>query len=446
MKFIFNSKKWTRLIDSSKDYTELIEIRRNILFSQFCTIGAGFAVLQAIYDYYDGYPFVGLLDLAIGLILVLGLVLSKYNLYRLSKTITILLASTALFIFSALIPKEIGVYLLLFPLILFSFIVLDIKNLNISYGLVGITILYFVILIITDYHPFGDINIQPMEDTRYSFGLNFITSILLLSLGINFLLSLNSSTVKKIVEKQQHSEGLAEELKEKNKALIKTNEELDRFVYSTSHDLKAPLASILGLIHVAELEKDPKTFFKYTGKIRERIESLESFIHDIIDYSKNAIVDINYKEVDLREVVYEVVENNKFLDKSGLIQYTINVEVNKPVITDHNRVFRILNNLVSNGIKYNDLTYFKPEIRISAKVENDNLVLKVADTGKGIPQEIRDNLFEMFVRGNETVEGSGLGLYIINEMISKLEGTISYEDRTGKNEQGTIFTVTLPVK
>ncbi|MEN8250812.1 MAG: HAMP domain-containing sensor histidine kinase [Bacteroidota bacterium] len=444
MRFFFNFRNWSVLTNSTGLHSDLLGQKRNVLFSQFCIIGAIAAAIQGFYDLYEGFPYVMLIDMSIAFMLVIGYILNEKRKHRTAKVMVIVMTNLMLFSFAAVIPKDIGIYLLFYPLIMFTFIVLDVRKVKYSYGLVVLTLILFLILILTDFHPFGNINIQPIDPT-ISYVLNVITSILLLSLGISFLLSINNSSEKILVEKHHHAEGLAIELKEKNKALIKNNEELDRFVYSTSHDLRAPLASVMGLINLAELEKNPESNPEYFEKIKDRIQNLDSFIQDILDYSRNSRVDVVYSDVNIQELVDEVIENNRYLDNASKISFSTSIQIENTLSIDNNRVFRVLNNLVSNAIKYNDLTYSNPSVKVSAEKVNNKLILKVSDTGKGIDESIKSKIFEMFFRGTEMAEGSGLGLYITLEMVNKMNGEISFEDRKGQSVQGTTFTVSIPL-
>ena len=100
-------------------------------------------------------------------------------------------------------------------------------------------------------------------------------------------------------------------------------------------------------------------------------------------------------------------------------------------------------NLVSNAIKYNDLQKDSPSVTIQAKLEDENLIIQVSDTGKGIRAEIQDRIFEMFYRGTENTSGSGLGLYITREMVQKMDGKLSF---TTASNKGTTFTLSIPIK
>lgn len=443
MKF-FKFKNWSGLTKHSNNYSDFLDLKRNILFSQFCIIAALAALVQGVYDLIEGFPYVTLIDISIAVLLIVGYILNERRRHRTAKVLVISMANILLFIFASIVPKEIGIYLLFYPLVVFTFIVLDVRKVKYSYGLSALTLLLFIILMLTDYQPFGEINIQPIDPTG-SYLLNVIISVVLLSLGINFMLSINFTSEKILLDGQKKAEDLAQKLKDRNNILIESNEELDRFVYSTSHDLKAPLASIKGLVNLAEIESDPKLISGYIELIKGRTDHLEKFIQDILDYSRNERMDVIYCEVDLKALVDDVIENNRYLENADQINLINSVDIKSPVIIDQNRVLRVLNNLVSNAVKYNDINYPSPAVEVLAEQKDDNLIIKVSDTGKGINIESKDKIFDMFYRGTENVEGTGIGLYITREMVTKMNGIISFEDRKQEGSQGTTFTVSIPM-
>ena len=437
-------RNWSKLLNDDSDYSTYLKHKRNVLFSQFCIIGSFAAIIQAVYDTLDGYPLVASIDSLFLVILVAGYFLNEKGSHNSAKMLVLLSMNIMLFSFSAVVPKGVGMFLLFYPLVAFSFIVFDYRHRKYSYSLAILSIVLNATLVLTEYQPYGQINLQPSDPT-ISFALNLIISIVMISLGIDFLLTITHKAEEKLVESQQKAEKLALEINEKNQYLEKTNQELDRFVYSTSHDLRAPLASILGLINLTELVKEPipEEVKKYLKLMKERVNSLDDFIQDIIDYSRNTRTELLITEVNIPELIEEVIQNNRFLENSQKVKIHTRIEVNKTINADKNRLFRILNNLVSNAIKYNDLGKENPFVEISAKIESGKLVIKVADSGLGIPDEVKDQVFNMFFRGTESAEGSGLGLYIAREMAQKLDGELTFVSEKGK---GTTFTLSIPVE
>lgn len=443
MKNFLNINNWSSIKSDINDHSLFLVQRRNILFSRFCLASMLGAIAQALLDFLSGFPQVMGFDLVIAAFLLGGYLLNEGGHHKLAKIIMFSGMNILLFAFAAVVPRGVGIYVLFFPLVAFTFIVLDYKDRRWSYLLLFLSILLNMILVFTDYQPFGAINLQP-TDPSFSFALNLIFAIVFIAIGIDFLLNLSQTAEKKLIENQVETEKLAEEVNKKNISLEKTNEELDRFVYSTSHDLRAPLASILGLINLTEMVKEPvpAEISKYLKLMKDRIENLDGFIQEIIDYSRNSRSDLVFEAVNIANLVEEVIKNNQFLENAPNIKFTTAIKVTDPVSIDSTRVSRILNNLVSNAIKYNDMSKDEPAVRIEAEITGENLKLTVHDTGKGIRDEIKDKIFDMFFRGTTDNSGSGLGLYITREMAQKMNGELSFRTNFGK---GTKFILTLPI-
>lgn len=436
-------KNWSRLLDSNSGHSGYLDQSRNVLFSQFCIIAILGAFTQSTYDFIDGYPLVALIDLSIAVVLIIGYFLNENGKHIFSKILVFFSANVMLFSFAAVVPKGVGMYLLFYPLVAFSFIAIDYKHRKYSYLLVLFSLVLNTILVVTNYQPYGNINLQPSDPT-ISFALNLIISIILLSLGIDFLLRISNTGEQLLIENQKQTEKLAREINEKNLTLEKTNEELDRFVYSTSHDLRSPLASILGLISLTELEEEsiPDNIVEYLAMMKERVNSLDHFIQEIIDYSRNARTDITLSEVDIKGLVEEVILNNRFLEKADKVNITTEININTLLTIDYSRISRILNNLVSNAIKYNDLKKPSPFVKITATIKNSSLKIEVIDNGMGIRKDIHNKIFTMFYRGTDSSSGSGLGLYIAREMAQRLNGNLTFTSEPGS---GTTFTLVVPL-
>lgn len=225
------------------------------------------------------------------------------------------------------------------------------------------------------------------------------------------------------------------ELIERNESLRKTNQELDTFVYRVSHDLKAPLASSMGLIEVARMEKDLRKRDQFLEYQEISLKKMEKFINDILTYSRNARKDIEVSEVNLKHLIKEICDD---LDTSfSLESQFIGPDM---IRTDPMRLNAILGNILSNACKYADPNR-KLEVKLTAWVEDQTVSVLVEDNGIGIENGQKDKVFEMFYRATSASKGSGLGLYIVKEAIDKLKGTIDMDSEEGV---GTKFLFKIP--
>lgn len=234
---------------------------------------------------------------------------------------------------------------------------------------------------------------------------------------------------------------LGVELVQRNEDLTKLNAELDRFVYSASHDLRAPIASLLGLIEVARLEKNMDNMGRLLDMQKKSLQRLDHFIKDIVDHSRNMRLQEESEPVNFKEIIEGTFEHLQFMENAGRIKQLVTVHQEAPFYTSLSRLEIVLNNLISNAMKYADLR--KPEslIEVRVKVNATSAEIRVIDNGEGIPTDAKPKIFEMFYRASANGMGSGLGLYIVKEAIQKLNGSISVHSEYGK---GAEFLVEIP--
>lgn len=233
------------------------------------------------------------------------------------------------------------------------------------------------------------------------------------------------------------------EISNKNEELRKTNNDLDNFIYTASHDLKAPISNIEGLIgnlpEVASSEIDKnKEFNQIMEMIGTSINKFKDTIQDLTDITRvQKNISDEETEVDIYEVIENVksslrseIEDSKALIKSALDQC--------PAIHYSKKNFRsVIYNLLSNAIKYRDPNR-KPVIDIQTTQTDEYVLLTVQDNGLGIEPSKMNKAFGMFKRLHDHVEGTGIGLYIVKRIIENTGGKIELESEVGK---GTIFKV-----
>lgn len=218
------------------------------------------------------------------------------------------------------------------------------------------------------------------------------------------------------------------------------NIELDNFVYKVSHDLRAPLSSVLGLVNLAQHprnEDDPKAYLKIIG---ERVNQLDNFISDVLSHSKNLKLEIKNGLIRFDEIVNTAFQNLSYMEGGEHIRKEIQITGND-FYSDPWRIEEIFRNLISNAIKYRKIDNPMHEIKISVTIEHNEAIISFRDNGIGIPKQNLNKIFEMFYRASEQSGGSGLGLYIVKNAVEKLGGRISVGSEPG---QYTIFEIVLP--
>ncbi|ESU20317.1 signal transduction histidine kinase [Flavobacterium enshiense DK69] len=233
-----------------------------------------------------------------------------------------------------------------------------------------------------------------------------------------------------------------------NEELKKTNSELDRFVYSTSHDLRAPLKSMLGLINISKTEIEEKgtadensTLIERLTMLNTSVSKLDNFIEDILNYSRNARMELEHNEIDFETLVKDIKGNLKFAEGAKVVDLKIQMDSDLKFVCDYNRLAIIMNNILSNAYKYFDRSKENPFIIVNFKCDNRKAIITIEDNGVGIDENEQGKIFDMFYRSSSLSTGSGIGLYIVKETLDKLKGTITVQSKVNV---GTLFTIKIP--
>ena len=231
-----------------------------------------------------------------------------------------------------------------------------------------------------------------------------------------------------------------EKIARTNRELSKRNTELDNFVYSVSHDLRAPIASVLGLINLAKKDKDISMKDKYLDMINKSALQQDDFIKEILDQSRNSRLEVKREEILFEPLIDETFSQLKFATSAGQsVERIINVEQKQPFYSDRWRLKVILNNIISNAIRYRNGK--DPVIKVDVTINENLASVAIHDNGKGIDEEHLPNIYKMFYRATDDGAGSGLGLYIVKEAVDKLNGQIDIQSEVGK---GTVVRFAIP--
>lgn len=263
------------------------------------------------------------------------------------------------------------------------------------------------------------------------------------------------SEAKAIIEEQNKqllnsNINLDKELKEKNidlekanESLRRVNEELDNFIYKTSHDIRGPLASLKGMCNVALLDVKDPVALGYLRKLDITAEKLNTILTRlvIVNQINNSI--LASERIDFNAIINDVLllERKKGLPPDLSISKKVAPDIE--FYSDKEFIRIILENLIDNAIKfYNDTGRVNPFVDITVDIQNDNLRVRVVDNGIGISQAHPDKIFQMFSRASERSETGGIGLYITKTAVQKLGGSINLKTTT---EGHTEFFVMLPL-
>lgn len=391
--------------------------------------GLLYIFIDIIYDIYRNIPMYS----SVFVVGVITFWLNRKKLYRTSTVVFILFANFIVYLFAASEPPASGVYIFFLPICLAAMTLFSYTDWYWVIASFILSLSLFLFAFLTDFSILPVISGFDETDEVY-FLINFVLAVTVSVLIVYFLININHHTEKVLMDNEKRLLLLTDELK-------KSNAELDRFVYSVSHDLRAPLSSVLGLVGIAEKTDGSDEMKTYLKMMRERIDALEKFIKDIIDYSRNARLDIEVEDIDLKALVLEVMDSLRFADEFSSVEIKSKIPDGFYIKCDRLRLKVVLNNLVANALKYHDQLKDKKLLEIQAYHENGKYKIIVKDNGVGIHGDQLPKVFDMFYRASENSKGSGLGLYIAQETIKKMKGKISVESELSV---GSAFQIELP--
>jgi signal transduction histidine kinase len=214
--------------------------------------------------------------------------------------------------------------------------------------------------------------------------------------------------------------------------LKERNFELDQFVYRTSHDLRSPLTTILGLINVIKLKPIPQEIQQYLAMAENRVLKLDHFLQLMLNYLRNTRLEMANHIIDfdalLKDCLLDLAYTKGFDSLS--VQWHIMPPV--PFYSDPLRIQIIFQNLISNAIKYQDTTTGSPYLHIDVLPRADACEIVFRDNGQGMQAGDLERITNMFFRASPQSDGSGLGMYIVKGAIDRLRGTIAIESPAGK--------------
>lgn len=269
-------------------------------------------------------------------------------------------------------------------------------------------------------------------------------TIVIIAMAYAVIIWRTRSLRKKNLELEQSVTEKTHELnreKELVKQIQKINQELDRFVYSASHDLRAPLSSIMGLINVMKYNSSPEVLQRNLDMMQKCVEKLDIFIIDIINYSRNSRTEVRQEKVNFYEIINSILDHLKFIESAEKIRFDVDIREEAPFFSDMHRIKVIFNNFLSNSIKYADFNKPQPFTSIQIHSAPEAVTICIEDNGQGIEEQFIDRIFDMFFRASENSVGSGLGLYIVKEILEKLNGSINVRSEINK---GTQFIIKIP--
>ncbi len=239
--------------------------------------------------------------------------------------------------------------------------------------------------------------------------------------------------------------------KEAEEKLALKNKELNTFIYRSTHDLRGPLMTILGLTNVAQDEEEMQELRNYIQMIDECTHKLDDVLLSLITSISIKETEAVSKEINFAEMVNLILDDCKELETFEAIKIHTEIRLKNNLVMDEFAVHSILKNVIENAVKYSKGAKDNPYVSIFIydtipNVPNGDMKemkIVVKDNGIGISARNKDKVFDMFFRGTQVCKGSGLGLYIVKNAAEKMNGTVAIASTDGV---GTTVEITLPIK
>lgn len=228
------------------------------------------------------------------------------------------------------------------------------------------------------------------------------------------------------------------DLKNKIAELEKTNDELNRFIYSISHELRAPLVSAMGIVNLVKMEGLYESSGEYWPLIETCSNKLDYYVQKTLQYYKNNKTLSEPTSIDFASLIPELIDVYSYTDKDTCFHTDIKQDV--PFFGDAFRIEVILGNLISNAIKYQKEDEPNKKVDIQVISTATEAEITISDNGMGILNEHLEKIFTQFFK-IKTNHGSGLGLFIVKEALNKINGKISV---SSNSSDGTTFKITIP--
>lgn len=229
----------------------------------------------------------------------------------------------------------------------------------------------------------------------------------------------------------------------KNQELQKAYNELDKFAYSATHDMRGPILSVLGIINLSKNISDITDIRQMMDMVEKAMLKLDNYIQNLHDYYNLKRGELSISDINFTEIVKDMSDMFEITSKLDHVDFQYKVIQEEAFRSDEVSFKIIINNLLSNAFKYQDKNKQNKFVTLDLVVNKGVATIRVTDNGIGIPEKSISQIFDMFFRATTLEFGSGFGLYNVKDALNKVNGSI---DVISKEKEGTTFTVTIPTK
>lgn len=222
--------------------------------------------------------------------------------------------------------------------------------------------------------------------------------------------------------------------------LQKAYDELDKFSYSVTHDMRGPLLSILGVVEVAQITDDIGEIRQMLNMLQDSVKTMDNYIQSIHDYYSLKRGELHIELIDFNEIASGQENTFKMMSEMNQVNFTVKIDQFEPFRSDKMSLNIILNNLLSNAFKYQKKENPEKFVELGIEVASGVATIIIKDNGIGIPENHIGEVYNMFFRASSDEVGSGFGLFNVKDALTKLNGEIKVDSLIN---QGTTFTVTI---
>ncbi len=235
---------------------------------------------------------------------------------------------------------------------------------------------------------------------------------------------------------------LEQTLRQKENELDKLKDELDKFIYSASHDIRSPISTLMGILNLMKLDTQGECTKDYIKMLETSTTKLDQFVRQLASYAHNHKKNIQDELIDFNTIISELLlgfkENHPNYNS---VDVSISMDNKVSFYSDIERMKFILGNILKNGLDYCDQKKLTKIITVEIRTELEKVSIEVFDNGLGIASTQVDRVFDMFYRATSVSKGSGLGLFIARDTVIKLGGIITLNSSYGI---GTTVKVEIP--
>lgn len=276
----------------------------------------------------------------------------------------------------------------------------------------------------------------------------------------NILSARKKELEEQLAQKTTHLEQVIREQEESARLLIRRDLALNRaneklqafdvakseFISIAAHQLRTPLSAIKWILNMAVNNEfsSPQETLQFLGKAYESTERMIGLVNDLleVDHLQSGKDHYTFVAVDVEPILQSILFDTKTMAEKRKLKVKLNLEPQSILNGDAEKIRAVFQNLIENAIKY---TLLDGEIQITSKHVNNEVLLTVADNGIGIPVEQQPTVFTKFFRAKNALKvdtsGSGLGLFIVRQIVERHGGKIWFESAVGK---GSTFFILLP--